>query len=335
MSSSGNELKHGADPVVTRIRINSTLEAVIKQQKSCLVLGCTGQIGYPLAMSLCEEGWKVHGACRGTDSYRWQVCESIGVNMIKFDARTDDVASLPDVDVVFLLLCDREALKSGDSKVAWAQNFDPVARVAERYAGKADLVHGSSIEVYGCSTEPFAEESAATGTDLTELGRVKFALEKMLDYLCKSRGRRVIHLRYAPVESPQVGNILNIGEQIRSGKNLGPYPDLKLQILSLDDFVRMTRRSVDVVTGPSADLYGAVNICHPQVWTLRELSSVISERIGGGTTKFDREAGGDEFSTVGDTNRMLHLFGYPGVELDTLFDQIVLAQSGVRFSFCQ
>jgi len=280
--------------------------------QSALVLGVSGMIGLPLAKSLVEKGWQVHGAARfGDEAVRREV-KALGVNDIRFDVTSDNPAVLPDVDVVFLEVWDpaREDL-------VWPINFYGVGRVVQRYAGNADIVNGCTINVYGNSAEKPDEEAPCRPT--SDYGHSRVAQERLIDYFVWQGGSKGMHVRYAHSNTAKRGMIRRLAETILSSESLGPNPDTRVQVIGIEDFVRVTIASMEKMATPPT----AVNCCHPQVWTTRQLAEAIHRRVGRGKVIFDRSEGGVEHSAYAKVDRMIDWFGPPTVAPEQLIDRVV------------
>jgi nucleoside-diphosphate-sugar epimerase len=280
--------------------------------QSALVLGVSGMIGLPLAESLVAEGWQVHGAARFGDDAARQEVKALGVQDIRFDVTSDDPAVLPDVDVVFLEVWDprREDL-------IWPINFYGVGRVVQRYAGKADIVNGCTINVYGDSADQPDEETPCRPTSVYGLSRA--AQEKLIDYFVWQGGTKGIHVRYAHSNTSKQGMIRRLAEAILKSESLGPDPDARVQVISIEDFVRVTIASVEKMATPPT----AVNCCHPQVWTRRQLAEAIHQGLGRGKVIFDRPEGGSEHSAYAKVDRMIDWFGSPTIAPELLIERVV------------
>ncbi len=281
-------------------------------EKSALVLGATGRVGGELARALANDGWTVYGAARGSSPETVRALERNAIPFFQYDVTQDDPARLPDVDVLFLEIWDP---KQPDR--IWPINYYGVGRVVERYAGVADVVNGCTINVYGDSPDAPSEDTPCRPT--SEYGRSRYAQERLIDYFAVRSGKKAIHLRYAHANTASGGVVWKTARKILAGESLGPDPDARIQVIAMEDFVRVTRKSVEFATTPPV----AVNCCHPRVWSMRELAKVIQRRLPRGEVVFDRDTGGIENSAYADVTRMLDWFGDPTVSLDTVIDRAV------------
>ena len=289
----------------------------MSEKRKALVLGATGMVGRPLAESLVESGWSVIGAARLSDPEVAQGLAQRGVAVLRFEATTDDPADLPDVDAVFLEVWD-----PSDASLTWPINFHGVGRVVERYAGAASIVNGSTINVYGDKPEAGREGDLCRPT--SDYGASRLAQEHLIDYFCTRAGSKVINVRYAHSNTARRGMVRRLAETVRSSGSLGSNPDARLQVIALEDFVRVTRLALDRAASPSV----AVNCCHPRVWTCRELAEELRRRLGRGAVVFDRDSGGAEHSAYADASRMVEWFGPPTVGIDTLIDRVINDMKG-------
>jgi len=281
-------------------------------KQRAMVVGVTGMVGGALAQKLLQADWEVLGTARFRDAKKKEAVEATGVRAFEFDVTKDDPSQLPDADILFLQVWDptREDL-------IWPINYYGVGRLVERYVGQADVVNGCTINVYGDRPEMPDEETPCRPT--SDYGRSRYAQEKLIDYFCWRKGGKAIHLRYAHSNTARQGLLRHLAEGILAGKSLGANPDAKVQVMGLEDFVRVTIGSVDHV----AEKPLAVNCCHPRIWTFRELALELQRRLGRGEVVFDRQSGGVEHSAYADPRRMIEWFDQPEVSVDTLLDRVV------------
>src|SRR5699024_6495275 len=125
-------------------------------------------------------------------------------------------------------------------------------------------------------------------------------------------------IRYAHGNTAESGILRRLAETIVAEQSLGPNPDERMQVIGLEDFVRVTADAVNHLDSPPA----VVNCCHPRVWTKRELAEALRAQLGKGKVIFDREIGGEEESVYASSKRMLDWFGEPQVPLETLLKQV-------------
>ncbi len=280
--------------------------------RTALVLGVTGMVGHALAAALVANGWTVYGAARFEDQAAPDRRIPAGCHPIRFDVLQDDPRALPDVDTLFL-----EIWEPSRPDRLWELNFYGVGRVVERYAGIANIVNGSTINVYGDQPGAPAEDAPCRPT--SDYGRCRYAQERLIDFFCNRGGRQGIHVRYAHANSATLGVIRSLAESILAARSLGPNPDSSIQVIALDDFVRVTREAADRVASPPA----LVNCCHPHVWTRRELAEAIQQGLCRGRVIFDRPSGGLENSVYADVSRMRDWFGEPQVSFDTMLARVL------------
>ncbi|HCR16904.1 MAG TPA: hypothetical protein DIU35_05425 [Candidatus Latescibacteria bacterium] len=281
-------------------------------QRSALILGATGKIGVALAETLVADGWVVYGAARSSDSSRTRTARDVGINLVQYDVTNGDPAILPAVDVLFLEIWD-----PAHQAQTWETNFYGVSRVVERYAGIAHVVNGCTIGVYGPTAEPATEDTPCRPT--SDYGRSRYAQERMIDYFCRRGKKKGIHIRYAHSNSARFGTIRRFADAIDQGNSLGDGPDTMIQVIAIEDFVRVTHRALDRLSEPPS----IVNCCHPKTWSHRELAEAIHDRLGRGEVVFDCESGGHEYSTWADVTRMIDWFGPTQIPVETLIDRVV------------
>ncbi|MBN1901494.1 NAD(P)-dependent oxidoreductase [Candidatus Sumerlaeota bacterium] len=284
----------------------------MKKKKTALILGATGTIGSALTLSLLKDGWKVYGASRLSDKKIAAKLQKAGANLIRFDVLQDNPKTLPDVDTLFLEIWD-----PSHPSLIWPVNFYGVGRVVERYAGIADIINGSAINVYGDSPEPAWEKSLCRPTSY--YGHTRLAQERLIDYFCSSSGKNCINLRYAHVNTPARGVVRRFAEHLLAGHKISEYPDTRIQVIGLEDIVRMTKDAVKLAANPPF----AVNCCHPRIFTHKELAEAIRKVLGKGKILFDHKKGGEEKSAYADVSLMIKLFGEPQIPVETIIARVV------------
>ncbi|GAB4321931.1 MAG: hypothetical protein Kow0059_16820 [Candidatus Sumerlaeia bacterium] len=294
-----------------------------------MILGVTGRVGSALAAHLLAadshgddetgEGfvqWGVTGAARCSDTARAMAVMRLGVDVLTFDALRDDPALLPDADVLFL-----EIWEPRRPELTWPLNVWGVGRVVEDYARRMGerliIVNGGTINVYGDRPDAPTEQTPCRPT--SEYGRSRWAQELLIDGVCARYGARGIHVRYAHANTATTGVVRRMAEKILAGESLGGDPDARLQIIAMEDFVRVTAAATARAATPPA----AVNCCHPRVWTKRELAEEIQRRLGRGRVCFDVATGGRERTAIADPSLMISWFGPPQVSLDTVIQRVI------------
>lgn len=281
-------------------------------KKRAFILGISGTVGEALALALKEAGWAVSGAARFSQPEKQQFLEKRGIETHRFDVTCDDPARLPAADVVFLEIWD-----PAKPDLIWPINYFGVGRVVERYAGEADFVNGCTINVYGNTSGQPAEDFPCRPT--SEYGRSRYCQERLIDYFCMRSKSGAIHVRYAHANTAKNGVLRRFAETIVAEKSLGADPDARIQVIGLEDFVRVTAGAVRYLDRPPP----ALNCCHPRVWTKRELAEALQERLGRGRVVFDRSAGGENDSAYARADRMIDWFGEPKISAETLLDRVV------------
>ena len=68
-----------------------------------------------------------------------------------------------------------------------------------------------------------------------------------------------------------------------------------------------------------------VHVCHPRIWTIRELPEAVHQQLGRGEVRFDVDRGGAGQSLTGDPGKMVQFFGPPQVSLEVVIDRAVKA----------
>lgn len=280
--------------------------------RRALVLGATGMVGRPLALELKQQGWDVIGAARLSNPEKAQPLKDAGIQVIQYNVTDDDPAKLPDVDVVFLEVWD-----PGKPKLIWPINFYGIGKVVQHYAGKADFINGCTINVYGDQPGQPSEDDAPKPN--SDYGRSRYAQERLIDFFCHQSGSKCVHVRYAHSNTAEQGMVRRIADFVLAEKPLNDKPDAKLQVIAIEDFIRVTIGAVDHLASPSA----TVNCCHPRVWTYRELAEELQSRLGRGKALFKTESGGEEKSAYADASRMIEWFGEPSVPIDDVLDRVV------------
>jgi len=288
-----------------------------------LVAGASGEVGSRLCHALRERGDEVHGAARFSDPRRAQALEADGVQLHRFDVRRDDPRELPEVDLLFLELWKPAHLLDAerqDPADVWDLNYHAIGRLVARYAGTADVINGSTGSVYGPRADRPSREDDLPRPD-SHYALARFAQEQLIGFLCDEAGSKCAQLRYFIGNSPSSGVLPRMARSIAAGESLGPDPDRRLQVIAIEDFARCTLAVADKLTPEPF----CCNVCHPQVWTMRELAERLQSELGRGGVRFERENGGGDGSVCGDTERMRAEFGEPVVALDELIARICAA----------
>lgn len=284
------------------------------KKRTAFILGISGKIGQAVALELKAQGWDVSGGARFSEPGSQKALEDQGIGTVRYDVTRDDPAILPEADVVFLEIWD-----PSQPEQIWPINYYGVGKVVEHYAGKADFVNGCTINVYGNSAEQSSEETPCRPTN--EYGRSRYSQERLIDYFCHRSGSRAIHVRYAHANSAESGVLRRYAEAIVAGESLGEDPDARVQVIGLEDFVRVTAAAADRVSHPPS----VVNCCHPRVWTKRELAEALHSRLGRGEIVWGKQTGGLEDSAYATTDRMVEWFGQPQVPVETLLERVAEA----------
>jgi nucleoside-diphosphate-sugar epimerase len=278
-----------------------------------VVIGASGLVGSAICRSLRGGGKSVGGVARWGDQGVRADLHRLGVQTIHFDALKDDPACLPAARTVILEVWDRRDLAATDTcERIWALNFDAIGRIALRYAGTADFLNGSTGGVYGPHLHPRSENDPCKPD--TDYGRARLAQERLLTLLCVKYGSRIAHLRYYYSNSQRSGVIRDLAEAILAGESLGDSPDERLQVIGREDFIRCTLEA----EGRLAKEPLIVNVCHPRVWSKRQLAERIIAELGRGQVMFNADSGGAEHSYTGATKKMVDLFGPPREDLDAI-----------------
>ncbi len=280
--------------------------------KKALILGVSGFVGGALAKELIDDGWDVYGAARFSSTERLEYITTLGVKTTRFDVTTDDPSILPDIDVLFLEIWD-----PANPEFIWPINYYGVGKVVQRYSGIADIVNGCTINVYG-NSETAPDENTLLRPS-SEYGQSRAAQERLIDYFTWKGGKMAIHVRYAHANAPGRGVVWRMANSIIAGQSLGADPDAFIQVIALEDFVRVTKEAFKFADNPSA----CVNCCHPKVWSRRELANQIQMKLGKGKVVFDRETGGIENSACADVSRMIEWFGEPKIGIDELLNNVL------------
>lgn len=114
------------------------------QGKTIVVVGATGQVAHPLAVSLAAENTVV-GAARFRDAVKRAALEDAGVTCVEIDLATGDLSALPEAPDVVLNFA---VAKSND----WVKDLDAAVggttALFEQVRGAGAVLHCSSTAVY-------------------------------------------------------------------------------------------------------------------------------------------------------------------------------------------
>jgi len=293
------------------------------------VVGAAGLVGSEVCAYLRRNEVDVSGVSRFRFPGAQVDLEELGVDCVSFDALWDDAIELPDARTLILQIDDpglHHAMPEDETarKAVWKLHFEAVGKVALRYTiGRkrrpkppAFVIHGSTPAVYGRHPEPRSEQDACV--PVTEYGRVRMAQEHLLNFLAAQAETRCVNLRYYYANSLEGGILLDMAEKILCGESLGNQPDMRLQVIGLEDVARYT-----VLAAEKADrLPEAINVCHPTIWTMRTLAQRLRDVLGEGEVRFSSESGGREQSLIGNPAKLIDLFNEPRQELTPLMEGI-------------
>ncbi len=282
--------------------------------KRVLIVGASGKIGFMLAERLAGTGAELYGAARFSNATGRQQIEALGVRTIAYDAKSDNPDRLPEADlVIFQIWAPWEHTGPDAREAIWQLNYRGVGRIAERYAGRAHIINGSSGNIYGTGSTPFAEDDPARPD--SEYGLARFAQERLLEFLTERAGSCVLHLRYLFGNTAETGQIYRAARAILEGAPQEGPPEQRLQVIALEDIVELTYRAIELVDSNHAH---AINICHPTVLARRQLAEMVQQELGEGQIIFQPDHGGADRSLVGDPSRMLEQLGAPAVPIEEL-----------------
>jgi nucleoside-diphosphate-sugar epimerase len=286
-----------------------------------LIVGVSGTIGSRLGVQLRQKDIEVIGVARFSKKGSRKPLDKAGIKTIVHDILHDDPADLPPAStVVFEVWNHRHHADLATHDAIWDLNYHAVGRIVARYAAEgAVFINGCSGNVYGVGPEPKKESDPPR--PVTEYGLSRMAQETLIDFLCRQHNTRAVHLRYYNANTTDSGLVYQMARTIRDGKSLGPNPDMLTQIIALDDF---TRCSMIAMRGLDS-LPRAINICHPRIWTMRELAERLRKLLDTGRVKFDCDKGGRELSVIGDPTLMLERFGLPTVSVEDMLGEICQA----------
>jgi UDP-glucuronate 4-epimerase len=179
-----------------------------------LVTGAAGFLGSHLTERLLADGSRVTGVDCFTDYYdpaikRGNLTRALASNefkLIELDLGREDLARLPDVDVVFHQAAQAGVRASWGAEFAGYTHHNVLAtqRLLERYrdAGLERFVYASSSSVYG-DAEQFPTREDALPRPFSPYGVTKLAAEHLTLLYGRNFGMRVAALRYFTVYGPR------------------------------------------------------------------------------------------------------------------------------------
>lgn len=280
------------------------------------MVGATGMIGFPLALSLAQKGWTVFATTRpSSDLCRVRQLEAF-VRIVPYDLQTGDLSSLPSVDVVFFMAWDRSHhvdcphRASGVMWCAWCErfvyhlNYFPAVRLFSRYMNSAHIVNASSMFVLGDGVEgEKLYTSACAFAPTSNYGRCRADLEHFLQQF--NGQKQCISLRYLNPQDPNhPGLVQRLIDKVVAGQEL--CDQRRIQIITLADVVSITVHSAQLMM-KGVMLPPAINVCHPQLWTERELAQHVANRLSGTPRPLSRPPEGPVKSMVSDAGETLRL----------------------------
>ena len=100
---------------------------------------------------------------------------------------------------------------------------------------------------------------------------------------------------------------------------MGGDPETRLQIMAVEDAVRVTLESVTRMQATSTIL----NCCHPHVWSKRELATRIQDELGLGVVRFYETHAEQRKTASASAQRLCEWFGPPRISLENMIQRAI------------
>ena len=282
------------------------------QNAKVLVTGASGLVGTSLALELAKHN-EVYGLARFSDAAKRERLVAAGVKLLVKDALTDDVADVPDdFDYVF-----HEMLTGGDWPTAYRGNVFFLGRLMEHLAHARGFVLGATGGFYAAAAEPQTEDAPPGPVGNYLLG--KFAMEVLAQYVCETRQRPTVILRYYWPYGADRGLVVNMAQQVRDGVPLDAARMAhRYQPLYTGDCAVLTIKAAALCSVPAT----VVNVGGSETVTGRQIAQTIGAVLGIEPTFTGEPPAEAPTSHLGDFTRMRERLGRPKTSL----------QEGIRLS---
>ena len=294
---------------------SEVVRAVSGIDDGLMILGVGGKMGPTLAQLLVRAGAKrVLGVSRFTDSGQRKGLEAAGVRTIRCDLLDDaDLRALPEAGHI-LLLAGYKFGSIGNEPLMWAMNALVPARVMRRFP-EARIVTVSSGNVYGLSD---ADKAGSKETDplepVGEYAQSRLAGERVVQYYGTRNRTPALIVRLFYASELRYGVIVDIATRVWHRRPIDLSVGFVNQIWQGDANACLARSLSLCQTPP-----GIINVCGPEVLSVRRLAVRIGELMGSEPIFEGQES---ERALLGDACECVRVFGPPAVSPETLVEWV-------------
>ena len=281
-------------------------------QGDLLVLGAGGKVGPTLAR-MARRAIVAAGVAKEVLAVGRHPLEALrrdGIRTIECDFMDlGAVERLPKIENV-IYMAGRKFGSTGDEPTTWAANCILPYHVARTFTGSR-IAAFSTGNVY-----PLVEVAGGPATEETPPGPIgEYSMsclgrERMFDYISKTTGEKVVHLRLSYAVELRYGVLVDIATKVWKEQPVDVsvgWANLIWQGDSCDHSIR----SLSVASSPPAIL----NITGPVVVSVREMAETFGRLLGKTPVLTGRETG---WAFVSSAARATALFGPPRVTVERM-----------------
>ena len=275
-----------------------------------LVLGAGGKVGPTLARmahrALAEAGARGELLAVGRRPLPDLAAE--GIRTLQCDLLDPDaVARLPRTpNVVFM--AGRKFGSTGDEPATWAANVLVPYHVARTFTASRVAVFSTGC-VYPLM--PVASGGATEETPPDPVGEYAMSClgrERVFDYVSRTVGQRVVHLRLNYAVEPRYGVLVDVAQRVLAGEPVD-LSTAHVNVIWQGDACDWALRSLALAASPPAVL----NVTGPGVLAIRDLAETFG-RLFGKPVQFTGSDSGRAY--LSDASRALAQFGPPRVPVE-------------------
>ena len=275
-----------------------------------MVVGATGLVGSHLVTAL-EEDYIVHSVLRAEAGTEDHSARHHTIDL----ASGWSAATLPEkVDaVVYLAQSNRfRELPEQATHVVTVNTASAVSMMNyARQAGASKFVYASTGSVYPNSDLASSEQTPIIASSIRDFyTATKLCSEILLEAMADQIDLTILRIFFAYGRGQRSDMLLpRLVKRVRDGESvtLRGEDGFSLNPVHVSDVVRSTKASL------SLSGVHRINVAGPEVYTLRELTSVIGERLGRDPVFELQEADMNPGATVGDVSMMSQLLAPPDI----------------------
>ena len=305
------------------------IEDIKKIKGDIIILGAGGKMGPTLCLltknAVKKSGInkKVIAVSRFSDPIAAKLLKDNGVEIVSVDLLQENILNtLPDADNV-IYMAGKKFGTSGQESLTWAMNTWLPSRVAERY-------RNSNITVFSTGNiYPQVDISSGGATEETspspvgEYAMSSLGRERMFEYAAQAYGTKISIYRLNYAVDLRYGVLSDIAHNILSEEAIS------LTIPSFNCIWQGDANEVAIrcLLHASSDVF-KLNVTGPETASVKDTALKIGKLLGKEPI-FKGEEGTTGY--LSNANKMIRLFGYPSVSLDTLIEwQIQWIKDGGR-----